>query len=242
MSWKIALVVALLTAVITALITIPVADKLTKLHGMSDFEGKRGMAIAFLFIPAGLLGGALLGLLGAKLMHATEWIQLWKTVGVSVVMAQVLLFGTAGLSMLSIPSVPKIDGRRVALEVEIRVPLTRITERSREPDQIRMSLYASVDDNEYADIDPSRSEEQDGMLLVKAISELNSVAHQRSLSFHIEESTWLAFDLSALPGVPTTADMEWSMWKPLRDAHDTSSDPALSDVHLRYRVVLSSDR
>jgi len=53
MSWKIALVVALLNAIITAVVTIPVADKVTKAHGVSDFEGGRGMAIAFILIPAG---------------------------------------------------------------------------------------------------------------------------------------------------------------------------------------------
>lgn len=37
---------------------------------MSDFEGKRGYAVVFLFIPAGLIGGILLGVLGTKLVHA----------------------------------------------------------------------------------------------------------------------------------------------------------------------------
>ncbi|MCC7503148.1 MAG: hypothetical protein IT229_11505, partial [Flavobacteriales bacterium] len=73
MSWMIAFVVALLNGVITALVTALVADHLTKLHKVSDREGGRGMAVVFLFVPAGFIGGLLLGLLGTYLVHATEW-------------------------------------------------------------------------------------------------------------------------------------------------------------------------
>ena len=64
MSWKIALLVALLNGVITAVVTAPVADRITKLHKVSDREGGRGMAVIFFFVPAGFIGGLLLGLLG----------------------------------------------------------------------------------------------------------------------------------------------------------------------------------
>ena len=101
MSWKIALVVALLPALITASPTVFVADKVTGLHGVSDFEGKRGYAIVFLFIPAGFIGGFLLGLLGTKLVSAVEWMQFWKALGLSLLLGQVALFGIAGLSLLS---------------------------------------------------------------------------------------------------------------------------------------------
>lgn len=110
MSWKLALAVALLTAVVTAIVTAPVADKLTRMHGVSDFEGGRGMAIAFILIPAGFIGGFLLGLLGTKLAHGTEWAHFWKAAGLSIILGQVALFGTAGLSALSIPRPPLIDG------------------------------------------------------------------------------------------------------------------------------------
>ncbi len=237
MSWKIALVVALLTAVITAVVTAPVADRLTKLHGVSDFEGARGMLIAFVLLPAGFIGGALLGLLGTKLVHATEWPQLWKALGLSVVLGQVVLFGIAGLSMLSIPRPPRIDGQRLALEVELHVPMQRITERSREPDQIRLSLYAGPKDNAYATIDRSRFQESQDTLIVMALADLNSRSMQHVISFHIEEHTWLAFDLNRLPQAPTERDREWSALEPLRDARNARADAAKSDVLLRYRVV-----
>ena len=236
MSWKIAIVVALLTGVITAIVTAPVADKMTKLHGVSDFEGGRGMGVVFFFIPAGLIGGLLLGLLGTKLVNATEWVHFWKATGLSVLLGQVALFGIAGLSLLSIPRPPKIDGRTLALEIEVHVPLARITPRARELDQIRLSLYAGPKDNAYATIDRTNFREENGNLAVPAHAPLNSRSYTRTISFHIEEHTWLAFDLP-LAGIPKTADFEWSHLRPMREANVAGGIPAPTDVMLRYRVV-----
>jgi MFS family permease len=237
MSWKIALLVGLLTAIITAVVTAPVADKVTRMHGVSDFEGGRGMAIAFVLIPAGFIGGFLLGLLGTKLVHALEWSQFWKALGLSVLLGQAGLWGIAGLSLLSIPRPPLLDGETLALEVEVSVPLARVTPGARGPNGIRLSLYAGGKDNHYAEIERDRFREVDGQLVVTALAGLNSTPPFRTLSFHIEDHTWLAFDLSALPAVPTGKDLEWSEQRPMRDAQRSDPGAAPSDVLLRYRVV-----
>lgn len=237
MSWKIALLVALVTGIITAIVTAPVADSVSGKMGVSDFEGKRGFAVAFLFIPAGFIGGALLGLLGTKLVHAMEWADFWKAAGLSILLGQVGLFSIAGLCLLGLPRPPLIGGKELTLDVEVHVPLSRITPRSREPQQIRMSLYAGPDDNNYLTVDTGTFREQRGMLIVPASGPLNSKAVGRTLSFHIEEHTWLAFDLNALPGSPTEKDFTWSALLPLREARINGGKPAATDVLLRYRVV-----
>ena len=235
MSWKIALVVALLTAIITALVTAPVADKMSKLHGVSDFEGARGMAIVFVCIPAGFIGGFLLGLLGTKLVHATEWAHFWKAAGLSVLLGQVALFGISALSFLSLPRPLIVRDQRVAIEVEVMVPMAMITPRSREPQQIRMSLYAGDRDNSYVDLDTARYREEGNHLIVPATVPLRSKSSTRILSFHIEESVWLAFDFY-LPPTPLPNDA-WSDYAPLRDARSTGGGSQQAEVLLRYRVV-----
>jgi len=235
MSWKIALVVALLTAVITAFVTAFVADKVTGMHGVSDFEGKRGYAVVFLFIPAGFIGGFLLGLLGTKLVGAVEWAQFWRAAGLSLLLGQVALFGIAGLTLLEIPRPPKVGGQALALDIEVLVPLERITPASRERNGIRMSLYAGDKDNRTVDVDTARFREDEGKLIVPALAELNSRSATRILSFHIEEHTWLAFDFP-LPPSPVVSET-WSQPAPLRDARATGSSTEPSDVLLRYRVV-----
>jgi hypothetical protein len=236
MSWKIALTVALLTAVITALMTAPVADKVTRMHGVSDFEGGRGMFIGFILVPAGLIGGFLLGLLGTKLVGALEWSQFWRAAGLSVLLGQVALFGIAGLSLLSIPRALLVDGQPLELQVEVLVPLDRITPSAKEPDQLRLSLYAGEKDNHYADIDRTRFREADGRFIVPAVAQLNSRSHFRTLSFHIEQHTWLAFDLP-LPATPQV-DTTWSAPAPMRKADSGGKGAPLSDVLIKYRVMV----
>lgn len=237
MSWKIALLVALISGIVTAVVTAPVADKVSGKMGVSDFEGKRGFAVVFLFIPAGFIGGALLGLLGTKLVHAVEWAHFWKAAGLSVLLGQVGLFSIAGLCLMGIPRPPVIGGKELTLEVEVHVPLARITPRSRERDQIRMSLYAGRDDNNYLIVDTSTFTEEGGKLIVPASGSLNSRAMGRTLSFHIEEHTWLAFDLNALPASPTEQDTAWSALQPMREAKSNAGKFTTTDVELRYRVV-----
>ena len=237
MSWRIALVVALLTAVITAIVTAPVTDKVTRMHGVSDFEGGRGMLIAFILIPAGFIGGFLVGLLGTKLVHATEWNQFWKAAGLSVVMGQAALFGIAGLSVLTLPRPPLINGQQLSLEIEVRVPRSRITPDAKEPNGIRLSIYAGPKDNHYADIDRSRFREEGDDLMVTAIAPLRSRSHGRVASFHILDHTWLAADIE-LPARPAESDTSWSALKPMREARTAGSNAISTDVRMRYRVML----
>jgi hypothetical protein len=237
MSWKIALLVALLNALIAAIVSAPVSDWIMDEQGVSSFEGARGMAVVFLFIPAGFIGGFLLGLLGTKLVNATQWGEFWKAFGMSVLLAQGAIFAIAGLNLLGIPRPPLLDGQQLALEVEIYVPLARITPNARQPDQIRVSLFASSEDNSYADVDQQLFREEQGMLIVPATAQLNSKASNRLLSFLIEQHTALTVDLDSLPAMPTAKDLEWSSLLPMRESKLTGTKYTFTDVQMRYRVM-----
>lgn len=230
MSWKIGFVVALATGLVTAVVAAPLADKVTGMHNVSNLEGARGYLLVFVLVPAAFLVGALLGLLGTHLVSATVWPQFWKASGLSIVMGQAAIFGFAGLSLLTIPRAPKAAGEELALEVEVQVPLTMITPRSHEPNQIRLSLYAGPRDNHYATIDTALYREVDDHLIVTAIAPLYSKSHSRILSFHIEETVALTYDLVGLAASPEGDDFEWSAPTLPRDK---------VDVRLRWRVVPS---
>ena len=237
MSWKVALLVALLNGIVTAMVTVPVSDHVTKRMGVSDFEGKRGFAIAFIFIPAGFVGGFLAGLLGTRLAGAVDWSGFWKAAALAVLVAQGGLFSIAGLGLLSVPRPPLLHGEALALEVEVRLPLSLVGPRTREPDQVRMSLYAGDQDNHYARIDRDRFREAEGHLLVTAVADLNSRSARRILSLGIEDHTWLAFDLDDLAPSPTDKDLEWSALAPMRQARTSGERTQRTAVMLRYRVV-----
>lgn len=237
MSWRIALVVAVITAVVTAIIATLVSDKVTRMHGVSDFEGGRGMLIAFVLIPAGFIGGFLVGLLGTKLVHATEWGQFWKAAGLSILMAQLALLLIAGLSLLSVPRPPLINGRELSLKIEVHVPKARVPADAMEPNAIRLSVYAGPKDNHYAEIDRGRFREEDDRLIVTAIAPLFSRSPGRVASFHILDDTWLAADID-LPARPSEADTSWCDLKAMRDARTAGASAIMSDVLIRYRVIM----
>lgn len=234
MSWKIAFAVALVSGLVTAVVTAPVAYKLTGLHGVSEFEGKRSVYVFFYFVPLALVGGFLLGLLGSKLVGAAEWAQFWKATTLSVGLGLGALVAIAGLSFLSVPRAPMQAGKALAVEVEVLVPAELLTPNYREPYIIRMGLNAGDNDNRVVPVDTTNFREETGVLVVPALAPLYSHAPRRSLSFHLGE-TWLAFDLP-LPYKPT-ADSTWSTPAPMRDATTAGATSVWSTIQVRYRVV-----
>lgn len=242
MSWKIALLVALLNGVITAVVTAPVADRITKLHKVSDREGGRGMAVIFFFVPAGLIGGFLLGLLGTYLVHAVEWAQFWTATGVSLLLGQGALFAIAGVSMLSLPNPPKLDGQPLALEVEVFVPLARVPNGRLDPRYLTMSLYAGSEDNQYAEIDSAHIRSEKGYLVVPSSVRLNSRAVFRMFSFNAENTLSVTLDPLALFPSPTEKDLQWTDPTPMRLSKVTGTEYTYTDVLLRFRVVKVTNR
>lgn len=237
MSWMIAFVVALLNGVITALVTAPVADRVTKLHKVSDREGGRGMAVAFLFVPMGLIGGMLLGFLGTYLVHATEWTQFWKATGVSVLLGQGALFAIAGLSLLGLPNPPKLDGCSLKLEVEVFVPIERVPHGRLDPEALTMSLYAGPKDNQYAKVDTAYIRSEYGHIVVPGSVPLNSRAVFRMFSFNAKNTLSVTLDPLALFPSPTAKDLQWTEPTPMRLSEVTGTQYTYTDVLLRFRVV-----
>ncbi len=237
MNWKIALVVALLTALVTAAVTAPVAVEVMDLRGVSNMEGAQGYAVAFLFIPAALIGGFLVGLLATRMVHASEWRHFWKALGTSVVIGQVGLFGIAGLSVAGLPRPLQRDGLPLAVEFEVRLPEEAVPQEDLGPGGIRLSLYAGRDDNHYARIDTARYRRESGHLIVSATADLNSRRANRMVYFHVGTHTQLALDPLPLPATPGGADMEWTTFVPLTEAKYGGGTSAITDAQLRYRVV-----
>jgi hypothetical protein len=234
MSWKIAFAVALVSGLVTAVVTAPVAYKLTGLHGVSEFEGKRSVYVFFYFVPLAFTGGFLLGLLGSKLAGAAEWAQFLKAATLSVGLGLGALVVIAGLSYLSAPRAPMEAGKALAVEVEVLVPMDQLTPNYREPYVTRVGLYASDKDNRFAPVDTANFREEQGLLVVPSLAPLYSHSSRRSLSFQMGD-TWLAFDLP-LPYKPT-ADSTWSTPAPMRDATTAGATSVWSTIQVRYRVV-----
>lgn len=238
MSWKIALAVALLNAILIGGLTIPVADHVTKALNVSDREGGRGMLLVFILIPAGIIGGAVLGLVGTKWVGALEWAQFWKALGASALLGGVALFSIAGASLLTVIKPPVIDGRTLALELEFMVPPALAPPGDPEQAGLRVSLYAGDKDNQYADVDTIRIRKEGDYLIIPVEADLNSVSHIHMVSFGTDAGgIQQALELPLAPK-PTKADLQWTEPMPMREAEIKDGGYVYTDFLVRYRVVL----
>ena len=236
MSWMIAIVVAIITALVTAVLTAPVSDHVTKKLGVSNFEGGRGMAIAFIFIPAGFIGGFLLGLLGTKLVHALEWAQFWKAAGLSLAMSLGALGAIAGMFLLSIAKPPLLDGELLELQAEILVPRDLQPKDTLSDRNPRVSLYATRDDNRYVEIDTKALRPGGDTLLIPLRTPLNTVSGQRMLSLTIDDRVGYTLDMPLQPA-PRKEDLAWTEHLPMRLSQVTNTQYEYTRVLVRYRVV-----
>jgi MFS family permease len=235
MSWKIALTVALLTGIIMACITAPVADHVTQKLKVSNMEGGRGYLVVFLIL-VGLVGGAVVGLIGTRLAGAMAWGQFWKAAGLSLVIGNVVLFAIAGMFLMGIPKVPRMDGHPLALEIEMFLPLDLAPAEPPSSSNLRMSLYAGSDDNRYVEIDPNNVHREGDLLVIRTEAGLNTVAHTRKLSLLVGDTASFTLDMPLQPA-PHAEDLVWTERMPMRLSTITGSAYTYTSVMVRYRVV-----
>src|SRR5213080_3031661 len=140
--------IALFTALVGCFLAFFVGDYLTRLAHVPEMEGQRGMTVIFLCVPLGILARVVIGIISSVFVRRRGLAGFVIAQGWSLL----VLCGVAGLlggvPYLLSDKPPKLDGKRLELEFELRAPATlKIPE---QPDgySIRVSLYA---DNRQSD-------------------------------------------------------------------------------------------
>src|SRR5436309_3053540 len=117
-----ALFIALLTAFAGCILAFFVGDYLTKLAHVPEMEGQRGMTVFFVCVPLGLLAGLVIGITASILVRRQGPAGFLIAQGWSLL----VLCGVAGLvggvPYLLSDKPPKLDGKRLELEFELRAP------------------------------------------------------------------------------------------------------------------------
>lgn len=235
MSWKIAIVVSFLTAVITGAVTAFVAEYVTRAMKVSNFEGARGYAVMFLILAA-LVGSVIIGVVTTGMVHAAEWSHFWKAIGYSLLVSNGLVFGIAGMCLLSVPRQLLMKGELIALDFEVFVPDDLAPTAPPSTENLRMSLYANKDDNRYVEIDTNRLKRKDGHLIIAAETPLNTASPGRMLSLTVNDSVGYTLDMPLQP-VPREEDLSWTERMPMRLSKVTNTRYEYTRVMVRYRVV-----
>ena len=122
MRWPSALLIGVICAVLGTVLALVLGDAITKAYRVSNFEGQRGYAVVFLFAPAGLLLGLIIGIVAARMSQGVGRGHFFKTQGLALLVTGVVAGGVSGLALLLADRPPKLGGNELNLEFEIRIP------------------------------------------------------------------------------------------------------------------------
>jgi hypothetical protein len=232
-----ALFIALFTAFVGGLVAVFVGDYLTRLAHVPEMEGQRGMTVFFLCVPLGIFAGLIVGIISSILVRRQGLAGFLFAQGWSVLIVCGLAGLLAGVPYLLSDKPPRIDGKRLELQFELRAPAT-----FKIPDQpdgysIRVSLYTDNRQSRFAFIDWNAINKDPEHITIPGNVPLLTHSKSRSLLASIgNEPVASQFIELQIPPAPRKEDETWSDWIFATQRADLSpvSDP--ERMALRYRV------
>src|SRR5437016_8124846 len=118
------LLIALLTAFAGCILAFFVGDYLTKLAHVPEMEGQRGMTIFFLCVPVGILAGLVIGTVASIMVRQGGPAGFFTAQGWSLLIICAIAGLLVGVPYLVSDKPPKVDGKHVELQFELRAPAT----------------------------------------------------------------------------------------------------------------------
>jgi len=237
-----ALFVALLTAFVGCALAFFVGDYLTRLAHVPEMEGQRGMTIFFLCVPVGILAGLIIGTISAIAVRRQGLAGFLVAQGWALLIVCGLAGLLGGVPYLLSDKPPKIDGKRLKLEFELRAPaMFKIPDR---PDgySIRACLYTDNQQDRYAFIDWQAIAKDSEHATIPGHVPLLTHSKSRSLLASIgNEPVASQFIELKIPPTPRKQDEGWSDWIFATQRADLSPVSEPERMALRYRVQPMDD-
>jgi hypothetical protein len=231
------LFVALFTAFVGCVLAFFVGDYLTRLAHVPEMEGRRAMTIFFLCVPLGILAGLIIGIVSAIVVRRQGFAGFLAAQGWSLLIVCGVAGLLAGVPYLLSDKPPKIDGKRLELQFELRAPAT-----FKIPDQpdgysIRVCLYTDNRQNQYAFIDWNGITKDAEHATIPGHVPLLTHSKNRSLLASIgNEPVASQFIELRIPSAPRKDDETWSDWIFATQQADLSPVSETERMALRYRV------
>jgi len=231
------IVIAFFTAIAGAVLSVVASLYLTELYHVSDFEGGRGMLILFALAPLGLIVGFIIGLVVALRSRGTGFSGFAKAQGIALGIAIGLAAVVSGVLYLAADHPPKLDGKSLALEFELKIPPTLKLPAQPSEQTLHASLYANNRDNRNALLDYDKIATRDGYVFVPGKASLLSQTFNRDLFVSIEgEGGAGQFIKLKLRATPRKEDQAWSDWITATERADLRPVPEPEKIAVRYRV------
>ena len=234
--------VALLTAIVGCVLAFFVGDYLTKLGHMSNMEGGRGMFVVIARAPLGILVGFVIGIVSSLLVRRQGAAGFFIAQGWSLLIVCALAGLLVGVPYLLSDKPPRIGGKGLSLEFELRVPQQFSIPDTPSGDSVRMSLYSGNRETTYAFIDWASIERAPEGAIIPGRVQLLDHNPARSL-FAVVGNDPMAgqFITLKLPSNPRPEDEQWSDWIRATQHANLGPVPEAAQFSARYRVRPVSD-
>ncbi len=144
------------------------------------------MLIFFALAPLGLVVGFVIGLVVALRSRGTGFAGFARAQGTALGIALGLAAVVSGVLYLAADHPPKLDGKPLALEFELKIPPALKLPAQPSVQTLHASLYANDRDNRYALLDYDKIVSRDGYVFVPGKASLLSQTFNRDLLVSIE--------------------------------------------------------
>jgi hypothetical protein len=233
-----ALLIALLTAFAGCILAIFVGDYLTKLAHVPEMEGQRGMTVFFLCVPLGILAGLVIGIVSSVIVQRRGFPGFLVAQSWSLLVLCGIARLVGGVPYLLSDKPPKLDGKRLELQFELRAPaMFKIPEK---PDgySIRVSLYTNNRQSDFAFIDWNSITKDAEHVIIPGKVPILTHSKTRSLLASIgnEPAASQIVELKDLPPAPRKEDEAWSDWLFATERADLTPIPDSERFAIRYRL------
>jgi hypothetical protein len=234
------LLIALLTAFAGCILAFFVGDYLTKLAHVPEMEGQRGMTVFFLCVPLGIIAGLVIGFIASILVRRQGPAGFFVAQGWSLLVLCSVAGLVGGVPYLLSDKPPKLDGKRLDLEFELRAPATFKIPEKLDGYSIRVSLYTNNRQSDFAFIDWSSITKDADHVIIPGKVPLVTHSKSRSLLASIgnEPVASQFVELKNLPPAPREQDKAWSDWSFATERADLTPIADSERFAIRYRVHL----
>lgn len=206
---------------------------------VSSFEGEAGYFVVFLAL-LGFFGGGVVGFVSARVVAKGPSPTFLHALGVSSATTVGLLALYLAFTWLAADFPPKLEGKELAVEVEIRLPDGASIP---SPDEPRgFAWYATVAPHygkrrtSSADLDLRKARKVDGRWIVPAAIYLHTSQEGKSFGVALADPQKTQFFHLRFPGRPGRRQMEWSAWQTEPHWGDLSPVPPEKALAFRWRV------
>jgi hypothetical protein len=234
--------IALFTALVSCVLAFFVGDYLTRLGHMSNMEGGRGMFVVFVCAPLGILVGLVIGIVSSLLVRRQGAAGFFIAQGWSLL----IVCAVAGL-LVGVPYVlsdkpPRIGGKELSLEFELRVPAEFSIPDTPSGDRVRVSLYSGNRETTYAFITwASIKRVPEGAIIPGRVHLLDHNPARSLFAVVGNDPMASQFITLKLPSNPGPEDEQWSDWIHATQQANLGPIPEAARFSARYRVQPVSD-